>query len=438
LPQAVRTWPLAGPSPPSRAHRHPHRCLDDRHPLRPELSHRTQPRVGLGRRRHDLHRPAGGHRQRCRRLYRLERHDRPRAPRGRRPWPAQHRRHPSLPGLIRPSGWRRQPRARHPAGIRRLPDPPGRRVPRRRSRLRYRHRRQPPRLAGGADQVHQGAARGPAHGWHAGQGRGGRHPHPPLQERRHPVRHQRNLLARRRPALGRAAGRTHRSVPMARFTFRRLFGSGEGWTCHDQPGALQGPPTEWADRGPPVGGHPPTELMADDEPRPTVGGLRDDDLEGRDWERVRPRRISDADWNRFEGYMGEILQALGMPLNTPGTAKTPMRYLRAIFDSTEGYEGDAKLVTAFPTECYGGPDCELSQVIDGPIPFYALCEHHAFPFFGHAYLGYVAHEHIIGISKLTRLVRLFARRFTVQERMGREITEALSRILQAHGVAVYL
>ena len=109
-----------------------------------------------------------------------------------------------------------------------------------------------------------------------------------------------------------------------------------------------------------------------------------------------------------------------------------------MFDSTEGYEGDAKLVTAFPTECGGGADCELSQVVEGPIPFYSLCEHHAFPFFGHAYLGYVAHEHIIGISKLTRLVRLFARRFTVQERLGREVTETLSRILQAHGVAVYL
>jgi GTP cyclohydrolase I len=178
--------------------------------------------------------------------------------------------------------------------------------------------------------------------------------------------------------------------------------------------------------------------MAPEEQPSMVGDLRDDDLEGRDWERVQPRRISDAEWTRFEGYMREILQALGMPLDTPGTAKTPMRYLRAMFDSTEGYEGDAKLVTAFPTECEGGADCELSQVVEGPIPFYALCEHHAFPFFGHAYVGYVAHEHIIGISKLTRLVRLFARRFTVQERMGREITNALSRILDAHGVAVYL
>src|SRR3989475_5813744 len=178
--------------------------------------------------------------------------------------------------------------------------------------------------------------------------------------------------------------------------------------------------------------------MAERNLDPTVGDLRDEDVEGRDWERVRARRISEADWKRFEGYMRDILEAAGMPLNAPGTVKTPMRYLHAMFDSTEGYEGDDKLVTAFPTECHGGPDCELSQVIEGPIPFYALCEHHAFPFFGHAYLGYIAHEHIIGISKLTRLVRLFARRFTVQERMGREITKALSRVLEAHGVAVYL
>src|SRR5207249_1286852 len=178
--------------------------------------------------------------------------------------------------------------------------------------------------------------------------------------------------------------------------------------------------------------------MAEEEPRPMVGGLRDDDLEGRDWERVRPRRIGEADWKRFEGYMSEILQALGMPLNTPGTARTPLRYLRAMFDATEGYEGDPKLVTAFPTECFGGPDCELSQVVEGPIPYHALCEHHSFPFFGHAYVGYIAHEQIIGISKLTRLVRLFARRFTVQERMGREIVETLDRILAAHGVAVYI
>src|SRR5947199_7576556 len=109
-----------------------------------------------------------------------------------------------------------------------------------------------------------------------------------------------------------------------------------------------------------------------------------------------------------------------------------------MLESTEGCEGYGQLVTAFTTECERGPGCEVSQGIDGPIPFYALCEHHAFPFYGHAYVGYIAHEHIIGISKLTRLVRLFAKRFTVQERIGQQIADTLDAMLEPHGIAVYL
>src|SRR5438067_10401360 len=127
-----------------------------------------------------------------------------------------------------------------------------------------------------------------------------------------------------------------------------------------------------------------------------------------------------------------------MDLNTPGTTATPTRYLRAMHEATAGYEGDPKLLTAFPTERHGGPDCNISQVIEGPIEFYSLCEHHALPFHGHAFLGYIAHEEIIGISKLTRLVRVFARRFTVQERVGVEIADELMRALKPHGVAVQL
>ena len=127
-----------------------------------------------------------------------------------------------------------------------------------------------------------------------------------------------------------------------------------------------------------------------------------------------------------------------MPAGTVSTADTPRRFLRAVFDATSGYEGDEKLVTAFPTECHGGPDCRISQVVEGPIPFFSLCEHHSLPFFGRAYVGYIAHEHILGLSKLTRLVRLFARRFTVQERIGQQLADALERILQPHGVAVHL
>ena len=77
-------------------------------------------------------------------------------------------------------------------------------------------------------------------------------------------------------------------------------------------------------------------------------------------------------------------------------------------------------------------------IIEGPISFAALCEHHALPFVGVAHVGYVAGEEIIGISKLTRLVRLYARRFTVQERLGEQIADTLRELIGPEGVAVYL
>ena len=156
------------------------------------------------------------------------------------------------------------------------------------------------------------------------------------------------------------------------------------------------------------------------------------------WEKTRPRTVKPEQWSRFEGYASEIFEAFGMNLDTAGTKSTPTRFLHALFDATAGYEGDPKLLTAFPTECHGGPDCSISQVIEGPIEFFSLCEHHALPFHGHAYIGYIAHEEIIGISKLTRLVRLFARRFTVQERLGEQIADGLVSLVAPRGVAVHL
>ena len=148
--------------------------------------------------------------------------------------------------------------------------------------------------------------------------------------------------------------------------------------------------------------------------------------------------ISAEDFARYEASLAEIFTALGMKIDSPGTRDTPRRFMRALFDATEGYDGDPKLVTVFPTECYGGASCELSQVVEGPIPFTALCEHHVLPFIGRAFVGYIAHEHIIGISKLTRLVRIATRRFGVQERMTHEIAETLSELTEPHGVAVYM
>jgi GTP cyclohydrolase I len=153
---------------------------------------------------------------------------------------------------------------------------------------------------------------------------------------------------------------------------------------------------------------------------------------------LRQRHISQEQMHKFEEDVAAIFAAFGLDLNTSATRQTPQRFLRALFDATEGYDGDPKLLTVFDTECRGGPDCRLSQVIEGPIQFFGLCEHHALPFYGHAYVGYIAHEQIIGISKLTRLVRLFAKRFTVQERFGQQIADTLEAMLRPHGVAVYL
>jgi GTP cyclohydrolase I len=151
-----------------------------------------------------------------------------------------------------------------------------------------------------------------------------------------------------------------------------------------------------------------------------------------------PRALTAAEFRRYEGYLGEILSALGMDLETPGTRETPGRLLQALVDATAGYDGDPKLLTAFPSERPVGVDGSHGQIVEGPIAFYALCEHHALPFHGVAHVGYVAGDEILGISKLTRLVRLYARRFTVQERLGEEIADTLIQLVHPRGVAVRL
>lgn len=163
-----------------------------------------------------------------------------------------------------------------------------------------------------------------------------------------------------------------------------------------------------------------------------------DDSEYRGAVQLQMRSISNEQIDKFEGYVAEIFSAFGLDLSTSATKDTPRRFIKALFDATEGYDGDPKLLKVFDTECRGEPDCRLSQVVEGPIPFFALCEHHALPFYGRAYVGYIAHENIIGISKLTRLVRLFSKRFAVQERIGHQIADTLETMLHPHGVAVFL
>jgi GTP cyclohydrolase I len=172
--------------------------------------------------------------------------------------------------------------------------------------------------------------------------------------------------------------------------------------------------------------------------RERLNGHLNGNMHGNSSLELRRRAISPEQMRRFEEYVAEIFGAFGMDLHTPSTVETPRRFLDALFEATEGYDGDPKLLKVFDTECRGDVDCRLGQVIEGPIRFFSLCEHHGLPFYGNAYIGYIPHEHIIGISKLTRLVRLFARRFSVQERLGQQIITTFAEMLQPHGVAVSL
>ena len=101
--------------------------------------------------------------------------------------------------------------------------------------------------------------------------------------------------------------------------------------------------------------------------RPVLAGGAGDDLEldREEWTASARGRSPREQWPLFEGYMLEIFTAMGMPGGTVSTADTPRRFLEAVFDATSGYEGDEKLVTAFPTECHGGPDCRISQGAGG-------------------------------------------------------------------------
>lgn len=141
---------------------------------------------------------------------------------------------------------------------------------------------------------------------------------------------------------------------------------------------------------------------------------------------------------QFERYASEIFSRMGLNLNSPGGRETPHRWVSALWDMTEGYDGDPKLSTLFPVECPTCPDEEKTHVVEGPIRFTGLCEHHILPIRGSAWVGYLAAAKLIGISKLTRIVRLYSKRFTSQERLSHDIANEVSNDLQPRGVAVYI
>ena len=138
--------------------------------------------------------------------------------------------------------------------------------------------------------------------------------------------------------------------------------------------------------------------------------------------------------SELEDLFTKILENLGEDPSRHGLVRTPLRAAKAMEFLTSGYHQDidAILNGAIFDEDYD------EMVIVKEIEFYSLCEHHILPFWGKCHVGYLPRNRIIGLSKIPRLVDMFSRRLQVQERLTREIAEALETALDPRGVAVVM
>jgi GTP cyclohydrolase I len=134
----------------------------------------------------------------------------------------------------------------------------------------------------------------------------------------------------------------------------------------------------------------------------------------------------------IEALIRSLLKELGQDPGRDGLVRTPERVARSLRFLTEGYAQDpiAILNDAVFEESYD----EMVLVKD--IDFYSLCEHHLLPFFGRIHIAYIPDGRIVGLSKLPRMVAMFARRLQVQERLTTDIASALETVLRPKGVAV--
>ena len=140
------------------------------------------------------------------------------------------------------------------------------------------------------------------------------------------------------------------------------------------------------------------------------------------------------DTHRIERLTRELLEALGEDPQREGLVKTPDRVAKALAFLTSGYRTDITTVIndAIFTQTTN------SMVIVKNIEVYSLCEHHMLPFFGRCHIGYIPTGRVFGVSKLARVVDMYARRLQLQERLTEQISHAVQESIDARGVGVMI
>lgn len=136
----------------------------------------------------------------------------------------------------------------------------------------------------------------------------------------------------------------------------------------------------------------------------------------------------------FEGIVRQMLVRIGEEPGREGLKRTPLRVAKAMDFLTSGYDMTVQEVVR---NAVFDEKCE-EMVIVKDIEFYSMCEHHILPFFGKAHVAYLPDNKVIGLSKVARIVDVFARRLQVQERLTNQIADAMMEILNPHGVAVII
>lgn len=148
---------------------------------------------------------------------------------------------------------------------------------------------------------------------------------------------------------------------------------------------------------------------------------------------ARDRRET-ADVAGIASHLREIIASLGEDPEREGLKATPDRAARALAFLTQGY--GQRLEDIVSRALYTSATDEIVVLKD--IELFSLCEHHILPFFGRAHIGYLPNGNVIGVSKLARIVDLYARRLQIQEQLTKEIAEAIQDVTGARGVGVVI